>query len=117
MMFLTTGIVATIVGLKFAVGFIIGAATAKVMYRSRLTKARALRASLAAGVIFVLVSGIAGWADSHASFENGRRMEVAPWGEDLRFRNAIAGNELLLCVIASVGIAVLANVGAKDRRL
>ena len=66
-------------------------------------------------MVFVLVSGIAGWADSHAAFENGRRMDVAPWGEDLRLRNAVAGNELLLCVIASVGIAALSNVGSRDR--
>ena len=61
-MFLTTGIVAALVGLKFAAGFIIGAMTATMMYRRRLTMPRTLRASLAAGVVFVLVSGVAGWA-------------------------------------------------------
>ncbi len=61
-MFMTSGIVAVLVGLKFAVGFIIGAATAKLIYRTRLTRARFFRASLAAGIVFVLVSGVAGWA-------------------------------------------------------
>lgn len=115
-MFMTSGIVAVLVGLKFAVGFIIGAATAKLIYRTHLTRARFLRASLAAGIVFVLVSGVAGWAGSHAAFENGRRLDVAPWGEDLRLRNAIAGNEVLLCLIASVGIAALANVKTNDQR-
>ncbi len=116
-MFVTTGIVAVLVGMKFLIGFIIGFATAKVIYRSRLTRARTLRASLAGGVVFVLVSGVAGWANSHAAFENGRRMDFAPWREDLRLRNAIAGNEVLLCVVASIGIAALANVRTKDRSL
>jgi hypothetical protein len=116
-MFLTTGIVAVLVGLKFIAGFIIGAVTAMVMYRRRLTVAQTLRASLGAGVVFVLVSGVAGWAGAHAAFENGRRMDIAPWGEDLRFRNAIAENEILLCVITSIGIAALANVGTKNQSL
>ena len=113
-MFLTSGVVAILVGLKFAVGFIIGAATATLIYRFRLTTSRTLRASLSAAVVFVLVSGIAGWAGSHAAFENGRRLAFAHLGEDLRFRNAIAGNETLLCLIASTGIAALANVRTKD---
>jgi hypothetical protein len=112
-----TGIVAVLVGLKFIAGFIIGAVTAMVMYRRRLTVAQTLRASLGAGVVFVLVSGVAGWAGAHAAFENGRRMDIAPWGEDLRFRNAIAENEILLCVITSIGIAALANVGTKNQSL
>lgn len=116
-MFLTTGIVAVLVGLKFIAGFIIGAVTAMVMYRRRLTVAQTLRASLGAGVVFVLVSGVAGWVGAHAAFENGRRMDIAPWGEDLRFRNAIAENEILLCVITSIGIAALANVGTKNQSL
>jgi hypothetical protein len=44
-------------------------------------------------------------------------MDIAPWGEDLRFRNAIAENEILLCVITSIGIAALANVGTKNQSL
>ena len=75
------------------------------------------QASFAVGVVFVLVSGVAGWAASHAAFENGQRMDIAPWGENLRFRNAIAGNEVLLSILASIGTAALANVGTKNRSL
>lgn len=116
-MFLTTGIVAVLVGLKFAIGLIIGVETAAMIYRRCLTLTRTIRASLAAGVVFVLVSGVAGWAGAHAVFENGRRMNIAPWGEDLRFRNAIAENETLLCLIASVGVAALANVRTINQKL
>ena len=114
-MFLTSGIVAMLVVLHFGAGFITGAITAMLIYRSRLTTSRVLRASVSAGVAFVLVSGVAGWAGSHAAFENGHRLDFAPWGEDLRFRNAIAGNETLLCLVASTGAAILVNVRTKDR--
>ena len=116
-MFVSSGFVAVLVGLKLAFGFIIGAGTANLIYRSRLTVARTKRASIVGGVVFVLVSCVAGWAGSHVAFENGRRMESAPWGEDLRLRNTIAGNESLLCVIASVATAAFANVGTKDQSL
>ncbi len=113
-MFLTIGIVAMLAALKFAVGFIMGDGTAKAIYRSRVTTARTIRAFISAGIVYVLISGFAGWAGSHAAFENGRRLDVAPWGEDLRLRNAIAGNEILLCLTASIGTAVLANFRTRD---
>ena len=116
-MFVSSGFVAVLVGLKLAFGFIIGAGTANLIYRSRLTVARTKRACIVAGVVFILMSGVAGWAGSHAAFENGRRMDIAPWGEDLRLRNTIADNENLLCVIASVVTAAFANVGTKDQGL
>jgi hypothetical protein len=116
-MFASSGFVAVLVGLKLGLGFIIGAGTANLIYRSRLTEARTKRASIVAGVFFMLVSGVAGWVGAHAAFENGRRMDIAPWGEDLRLRNAIADNENLLCVIASVATAAFANVGTKDQSL
>jgi hypothetical protein len=66
---------------------------------------------------FLLISGIAGWAGSHAAFMNGRRMDVAPWGEDLRLRNFIAQNEGLLCVVGASIAAVFAagRHGGKNR--
>lgn len=114
-MFLMSGAVAVLVLLKFALGFIIGAGTATLIYQSRLTRARVLRASLAGGVVFVLMSGVAGWAGSHAALEGDHRLDTAPWGEDLRLRNAIAENEFLLCVTASIGVAALATVGTPDQ--
>lgn len=116
-MFATSGIVAMLVGLKLVLGVVLGAGTANLMYRSRLTTTRTKRASVAAALAFVLTSGLAGWAGAHAAFENGRRMDIAPWGEDLRLRNAIAENESLLCVAASIACAALVNVGTKDRSL
>lgn len=116
-MFATSGFVAVLVALKLAVGFILGAGAANLIYRSRLTVARTKRASIVAAGAFVLTSGVAGWAGAHAAFENGQRMDTAPWGEDLRLRNAIADNENLLCVVASVATAALANFGTKDQSL
>ena len=116
-MLLTTGMVALLAGLRFAAGLIIGAITAVVMYRRLITMARTSRASLAAAIAFLLISGVAGWAGAHAAFENGKRVDISPSGEDLRFRNAIANNETLLCVIGSIAFAALANVGTRDRSL
>ncbi len=116
-MFASSGFVAVLIVLKLALGFIIGAGTAKLIYNSRLTATRTKRACIVAGVVFVVMSGVAGWAGAHAAFENGRRMDIAPWGEDLRIRNAIADNENLLCVIASIATAAFANVGTKDQTL
>jgi hypothetical protein len=85
-MFMASGIAAVIIAIKFLIGSLIGAATAGLIYRSRLTSRRVIRATLAAGIAYLFASGLAGWADSHAAFENGHRMDVAPWGRI--FRNA-----------------------------
>jgi hypothetical protein len=37
-------------------------------------------------------------------------MDTAPWGEDLRLRNLIAENELVLCAASSVVAALLAGL-------
>lgn len=116
-MLLTARIVALLAGLRFAVGLIIGAVTASLIYRRRITVVRTSRASLAAAVVFLLISGMAGWAGAHAAFENGKRVDTSPSGEDLRFRNAIANNEALLCVTGSIAFAALANVRTRDRSL
>ena len=79
-MFAGSGSVAVLVGLKLTLGFIIGAGTANLIYRSRLTAARTKRASIVAGVVFVLMSGVAGWAGAHAAFENGGRMDHCAMG-------------------------------------
>ncbi len=109
-MFMTAGLVAIVVILKFLIGSVIGLVVAALIYRSRLGVWLAFRAALLAGVAFVVTSGIAGWAGLHASFQNGLRVDVAPWGEDLRLRNRIANNELMLCVAASSIAALLAGV-------
>jgi hypothetical protein len=114
-MFMTIGIAAVLIFGKFLAGALIGASTAALIYRSRTTVRRVLRASFFAGTAFLFGAGLAGWADSHASFENGRRVEVAPWGEDLRFRNFIAENGLAISIALSAGVAAMINVGSHDR--
>jgi hypothetical protein len=98
----------SLIAIKFLMGSLIGAALTALIFRSRFGRKLAIRGVLCAGVAFLLMSGIAGWADSHAAFENGQRMNVAPWGEDLRTRNFIAEHEIVLCVSASVIATVLA---------
>lgn len=51
---------------------------------------------LLSAVLFLIASGFVGWADSHSAIDNGRRLDYAPWGEDLRFRNWIVEHEWLI---------------------
>ena len=76
-MFMTSGIAVVFIVVEYLIGALIGAATAALIYRSRTTGIRAIRAALVAGLAFVFGSGLAGWADSHAAFYNGRRMDIA----------------------------------------
>jgi len=109
-MFVTIGLAATLIAINFAVGSIIGLVVAAVVYRSRFGVALAFRAALFAGVAFLIASGIVGWAGSHAALQSCQRLDIAPWGEDLRLRNLIAENELSLCVVTSALAALLAGV-------
>jgi hypothetical protein len=110
MLFMTTGLAVILIVLRFAVGSVIGLAVVAVIYRSRIGVTLALRGALFAGAGFLIASGIVGWAGSHSAFQNGKRLDLAPWGEDLRLRNRIAENELVLCVSGSVLAALLAGV-------
>lgn len=109
---MTSGIVALLILGKYLVGALIGASTATLIYRSRITRRRVIRAAFVAGGAFLFGSGLAGWADSHASFENGRRIETSPSGEDLRLRNFIAENGLAISVVLSVAVAAVINSGS-----
>jgi hypothetical protein len=109
-MLISPSLLAILIVIKLLVGFLIGLAVTALMYRSRLGPGLAIRGALFAGVAFLIASGIAGWAGSHAAFENGQRMDVAPWGENLWLRNRIADNELLICTASSVITALLAGV-------
>lgn len=71
-MFATSGFVAVLVALKLAVGFILGAGAANLIYRSRLTVARTKRASIVAAGAFVLTSGVAGWLALTQRLRTGR---------------------------------------------
>jgi hypothetical protein len=113
-MFMTSGFAAITIAIKFLIGSVIGLAVAALILRSRLRFGRALRSALFAGVTYLLASGLAGWADSHAAFQDGHRMNVAPWGEDLRLRNLIAENELAICISTSGVAAALANLRSRN---
>jgi hypothetical protein len=113
-MFLTPAIIVVLIVLKYLFGALIGASTTAIIYRTRATTRRVIRAAIFGGAAFLFGSGLAGWADAHASFENGRRMEIAPWGEDLRFRNFIAENGLVISIVLSVCVAAMINVGSQD---
>ncbi len=108
-MFVTSGFAAIIIAIKFVIGSLIGLAVAAIVFRSRLRFRHILRSALFAGVTYLLASGLAGWADAHAAFQDGHRLSVAPWGEDLRLRNFVAENELAICISTSVIAAALAT--------
>lgn len=113
-MFMTSRLAVVFIVIEYLIGAIIGTATAALIYRSRTTSIRAIRAALIAGLAFAVGSGLAGWADSHAAFYNGRRLDIAPWGEDLRLRNFIAENGVLISVALSIGASALVNLRSKD---
>ena len=111
-MFTTSAIVSVLILGKYIVGALIGASTAALIYRSRISVKRLIPAAFVAGGAFLFGSGLAGWADSHASFENGHRMEASPSGEDLRFRNFIAENGLTISVVLSIASAAAISSGS-----
>ena len=109
-MFTPPGLAVFLILIKLVFGSLFGLVVVRVFYRSRFRVELAVRGAAAAGVVFLFVSGIAGWAGSHAVFQNGRRLDVAPWREDLQLRNFIVEHELLLCFVASSGAALLAGI-------
>lgn len=111
-MFITTGIAAIFIVGKLLIGSLVGLLIAALVYRRRLKTRLGVRSALIAGVTYLLFSGLAGWADAHAAFQNGQRLAFAPWGEDLRLRNFIAENELVICLAASAIAATIANAGS-----
>jgi hypothetical protein len=110
-MFMTPGFALILIALKFVLGALIGLGTVALAYRKRF-----LRGAIFGGVMFVLASGLAGWADSHAAFMNGRRVDLAPWGENLWMRNRIVENETVICVVSACGAALLAGVKARSSK-
>jgi hypothetical protein len=110
-MFMTAGAAFIFIAVNFLVGAMIGiAVVVALLWRSRVRFLGVILAAFLAGTAFVLTSGLAGWASAHAAFQNGQRMDTAPWGEDLRLRNLIAENEILLCVSSSALAGILVGV-------
>jgi len=108
-MFMTPGLALFLIALKLVLGALIGLGTVALAYRRRF-----LRGAVFGGIMFVLASGLAGWADSHAAFMNGQRVDVAPWGENLWLRNRIAENETVICVVSACGGGLLAGLKARS---
>jgi hypothetical protein len=115
-MFMTTGLALILITIKLFIGCVIGLAVAALIYRSPWAAGLATRAALLGGVAFLIASGISGWAGSHVAFQNGHRLDIAPWGEDLRLRNYIAEHELALCVASSSIAAIFAGVRIQRSR-
>jgi hypothetical protein len=106
-MFKTTGFVTILILLKLAVGAVLGLVISWLILRSNFTWKPAVLAAVASSLLFIVGSGLVGWASSHEAWMNGKRMDIAPWGENLRWRNRIAENELLICLLPS-SLAALA---------
>jgi hypothetical protein len=87
------------IAVKGLIGAAIGFIVTVAVRRSRLTLGPALGGSLLGAVGFLIGAFVVGWADVHSAIENGRRLDFAPWGEDLRLRNWIVENYVLICLI------------------
>lgn len=114
-MFMTTGLIAFMIAIKLLIGAGVGFLVSVLIHRSRLTLWRGFKSALIAGAAYLFASGLAGWADAHAAFQNGQRLDVAPWGENLRVRNFIAENELMICLVGATVAAILANLGSRQK--
>jgi hypothetical protein len=110
-MFMTPGLAWILIAIKFIAGSVIGLIVAVLVYRKRL-----FRAAILSGFALIFASGLAGWADTRAIFEDGKRASFAPDGEDLRIRNFLVENELPIELVASCGAALLAGVGNRRPR-
>ena len=93
--------------MKVLIGCVIGAAETVLLYRSQSTLRTFLR-GIALGVVGYLTGAfLAGWGDAHTYFVNGKRMDQAPWSENLWLRNRLAENEFLLSLLlASIAIFI-----------
>ncbi len=110
-MFETTGFVTIIILLKLAAGAMLGLAISWLILRSNSTWKPAVLAAVASGLLFITGSGLVGWASSHEAWMNGKRMDIAPWGENLLWRNRIVEHELLICLLPSSLAALAISFG------
>lgn len=79
--------------LQFLAGAAVGVTVTAIVLRFRLRLKLAVGAAFVCGVVWVAVSVLAGWAGMHAVISDGHRLDIAPWGEDLRTRNWVAEHE------------------------
>jgi len=81
---------------EIVIGSAIGLCTAGVIFGAHLTKKTACQVMIASATVFLASTWICGWAGEHSAIVNGQRLDIAPWGEDLRIRNWFAENEAWL---------------------
>jgi hypothetical protein len=106
-MLMTWQILVLLILVKVLIGSVIGVAETGILYRSQSTP-RAFLRGIVLGVLGWLTGAfLAGWGDAHSYFFNGKRMDQAPWGENLWLRNRLAENEILLSLLlASIAIFI-----------
>jgi len=88
--------------LHFFIGSVIGLCTVALVYRVRL-----LRGAIFGGLVFMVTSGMAIWAYTHAFGGGPRWGDSYLWDENLRSRELI----LAICIVSSCGAALLAGIG------
>ena len=93
--------------LKSLAGGAVGLLVTAIARRSRTTFGLAIGGALLGALGFLMGAYLVGWADMHSAIENGRRLDVAPWGEDLWLRNRIVENEALVCVVPACLLPLL----------
>ncbi|HVP00371.1 MAG TPA: hypothetical protein VMT15_20005 [Bryobacteraceae bacterium] len=113
MLFFNSALAIYIVVVELVLGALVGTAAAAIAYRSRLNRALFVRAGLFGSLVFFIVTMVSGWAGAHAAFSNGKRMDVAPWGENLWLRNRLADYEGMIAFTGSALAGVLAGVRFK----
>ncbi|SRR5258708_1497698 len=106
---------------KVLMGSVIGVVETALLYRSQSTP-RAFLTGIVLGVSGWFTGGfLAAWGNSHSYFFNGKRMDQAPWGENLWLRNRLAENQILLSLfLASIAVFIAyklsrrATIGHRD---
>jgi hypothetical protein len=68
-MLMTPGLAWFFIAFKLGAGCAMGLFAALACYRSRITVGLLLRGAILGGIAFVVASGVAGWAGSHAAFK------------------------------------------------
>ena len=96
-----------IIAVKSLAGAALGLIVTAIVRRSRTTIGLAIGGALLGTLGFLVGASLVGWADAHSAIENGRRLDTAPWGEDLRLRNRIVENAALIYVISACLLPLL----------
>jgi hypothetical protein len=111
---ITWQLVLLIVLIKALTGVGVGLVVTALLYRSRLTPGAFLRGVVLGAVGYFAGSSLSTWGASHAYFLNGKRMDQAPWGENLWLRNRLAENGLLLSLLlASIAVLIGYKISQK----